>query len=116
MYRFSAQECIYRSSIFCYMQGCGVVIQAEMHNHLGRPDLVITYKGKIWVIEIKVAFEGQSAANKADEGMQQIVDRQYAKPYPNAVCLSLGIDDSQRQITAYRKDVPSTVSRAVSLP
>ena len=105
-YHFSALECIYRSSIFCYMQGCGVVIQAEMHNHLGRPDLVITYKGKIWVIEIKVAFEGQSAASKADEGMKQIIKQQYAKPYPNALCISLGIDDSQRQITVYRKKIP----------
>jgi hypothetical protein len=54
------------------------------------------------VIEIKVAYEGKSAEDKAKEAFRQIVDKNCAKPFPNATCIGLGIDDAQRQITAYR--------------
>jgi hypothetical protein len=94
------QEWLYRSSILSFLQGCGVVVAAEMHTNKGRPDLVVTYRGIVWVIEMKVAYEGQNAATKAEEAYRQIKDKNYASPYPNAVCLGLGIDDSKRQIEA----------------
>ena len=98
-YKFPAQEWLYRSVILSFLRGCGVVVDAELHTHLGRPDLVISYNRNIWVIEIKVAYKGQKPAEKAEEAFRQIIDKQYAKPYSNAVCLGLGIDDSLRQIT-----------------
>ena len=101
-YDMQPQEWLYRSSIFSFLHGCGVVVAAEMHTNTGRPDLVIAYKGNTWVIEIKVAYEGQSAEKKAEEAMKQIIDNQYAAPYPDAVCLGLGIDNDMRQITASR--------------
>ena len=99
-YTMQPQEWLYRASIFSFLHGCGVVVAAEMHTNKGRPDLVISYKGVMWVIEIKVAYEGQSAGQKADEAMRQIVDNHYAAPYPDAICLALGIDNETRQITA----------------
>jgi hypothetical protein len=74
-----------------------------MHTNKGRPDLVISYRGNVWVIEIKVAYEGESAEEKAEEAYRQIIEKNYATPYPNAVFLGLGIDDTARQITASRK-------------
>ena len=103
-YRFPAQEWLYRSIILSFLRGCGVVVDAELHTHLGRPDLVISHYGHTWVIEIKVAYEGQSAETKAEEALRQIIDNQYALPYPNAVCLGLGIDNAARQIIAWRVD------------
>jgi len=70
-----------------------------MHTNLGRADLVVSHKGKTWVIEIKVAYEGESPEKKAEEAFRQIIDKNYAKPYPDAVCIGLAIDDSLRQIT-----------------
>ena len=101
-YKFPAQEWLYRSTILSFLRGCGIVVDAEMHTHLGRPDLVVSFNSQIWVIEIKVAYEGQNATQKAEEAIRQIIDKQYAKPYLNASCIGLGIDDSLRQITAMR--------------
>ena len=61
-----------------------------------------THKCNTWVIEIKVAYEGQSAEQKADEVMRQIIGNHYAAPYHGAICLGLGIDNELRQITASR--------------
>jgi hypothetical protein len=101
-FRFPAQEWLYRSNILSFLRGCGIVVAAEMHTNKGRPDLVISWQGKTWVIEIKVAYEGDSAEKKAEEALKQITDQQYASPFPNAISLGLGIDNSKRQITAYR--------------
>ena len=101
-YGFPAQEWLYRSTILAFLRGCGVVVVAEMHTNSGRADLVVTHKGKTWIMEIKVAYEGESPAEKAEEALRQIIDKNYAKPYPNAFCIGLAIDDSQRQITEVR--------------
>jgi hypothetical protein len=101
-FTFPAQEWLYRSSIFTFMRGCGLVVQAEMHTNKGRADLVLNYKGQIWVIEIKVAYAGEGPAAKAEEACRQIAEKGYSKPYPNPVCVGLAIDDSARQITEYR--------------
>jgi hypothetical protein len=101
-FKFPAQEWLYRSVILSFLRGCGVVVDAELHAHLGRPDLVISHNGQFWVIEIKIAYQGQSPEKKAEEALRQIVDKQYAKPYPDAVCIGLGIDDSLRQIVSFQ--------------
>jgi hypothetical protein len=98
-YEFSTQEWLYRSTLIAFLRGCGVVVFPEIHTNLGRSDLVLFHKGKTWVIEIKVAYEGESPATKAEEALQQIIDKNYAKQYPDAICVGLAIDNAQRQIT-----------------
>jgi len=100
-YRIKPQEWLYRSTILAFLRGCGVAVVAEMHTNLGRADLVVSHKGRTWVIEIKVAYEGESPEEKAEEALRQIADKNYAKPYPDAICAGLAIDDSQRQIINY---------------
>jgi hypothetical protein len=73
-----------------------------MHTNKGRADLVLSYKGQHWVIEIKVAYAGESPAAKAEEAIRQVAEKGYSNPYPNAVCVGLAIDDGARQITEYR--------------
>jgi hypothetical protein len=101
-YNFPVHEWLYRSTILAFLRGCGVLVFGEMHTNKGRSDLVLSHKGKIWVIEIKVAYNGESPKLKAEEAYRQIVDKNYAKPYPDAVCIGLAIDDSLRQITDVR--------------
>ena len=98
-YKYPAHEWLYRSTIFAFLRGCGIVVFAEMHTNLGRADLVVSHKGKTWIIEMKVAYEGESPAQKAEEALQQILDKNYATPYPDAVCIGMAIDDALRQIT-----------------
>jgi hypothetical protein len=45
------------------------------------------------------AYEGESPAKKAEEALKQIIDKNYSRPYPDAVCVGMAIDDTVRQIT-----------------
>jgi hypothetical protein len=100
-YKFTVQEWLYRSVILAFLHGCGVVVFAEMHSNLGRSDLVVSHKGKTWVIEIKVAYQGDDPKKKAEEAMQQMIKKNYATSFPEAVGIGLAIDDTVRQITEY---------------
>ncbi|MDR1793713.1 MAG: PD-(D/E)XK nuclease domain-containing protein, partial [Bacteroidales bacterium] len=97
-YKFPAQEWLYRSTILSFLQGCGVVVEAELHTFKGRPDLVISYRDSTFIIEIKVAFKTDNVEAKLTEAATQIREKEYIKPYPNAICLAMVIDDTQRQI------------------
>jgi hypothetical protein len=100
--KITVQEWLYRSCIISFLRGCGVVTFAEVQSNIGRSDIILTHKGNIWVIEIKVAFDGQNPDKKAKEAIKQIKDNNYAKPYPGAICLGVAIDDTKRQITDWR--------------
>jgi hypothetical protein len=99
-YEFKPQEWLYRSTILAFLRGCGVVVTGEMHTNKGRSDIVILPKGKTWIIELKVAYKNQSPAQKAKEAMEQIIEKNYAKPYPGAFCVAMAVDDEKREITA----------------
>jgi uncharacterized protein YqkB len=101
----SVQEWLYRSVIIAFMRGCGIVTFAEVQSNVGRSDIVLTHKGHIWVIEIKVAFDGQSPERKAKEAIKQIKDNNYAKSYHNPFCLGVAIDDAKRQITEWKVEI-----------
>jgi hypothetical protein len=101
-YTFSPKEWFYRATVLTFFRGCGLVAIAEMHTNKGRADLVLNYKRQIWIIEIKVACKGESPAAKAEEAYRQIFEKNYAKPYPNAICIGMAIDDEKRQITEYQ--------------
>jgi hypothetical protein len=100
-FTFPAEEWLYRSTIFTFMRGCGLVVQAEMHTNRGRADLVLNYRGNIFIIELKVAYEGENPQTKAAEAYAQIFEKNYDKPFQNPVCIGLAVDDEKRQITAY---------------
>jgi hypothetical protein len=102
----TAREWLYRSTILAFMRGCGVVIFPEIHINLGRSDLVVLHKSVYWVIEIKVACEGNNPVTKAKQALKQIETKNYsstmltnhARPYPDAINVVLVIDDVKRQI------------------
>ena len=63
-YDMKPQEWLYRSNIMSFLRGCGVMVFAEMHTNKGRSYIVISHKGKTWLIELKVAYEGECPAKK----------------------------------------------------
>jgi hypothetical protein len=85
-YGFSTQEWMYRSTIFTFLRGANINVIAEMHTNKGRSDIIISHKGKTWVIEIKVAYKDQNAETKAKEALQQIIDNNYAEHFPDPIC------------------------------
>jgi hypothetical protein len=71
-----------------------------MHGSHGRSDLIASYAGSTYVIEIKVAYNDDSDALAA-EALAQINGNQYAAPYANAKKLGIAIDDKTRQVGAW---------------
>ena len=92
-----AQEWLYRSTILAFFRGCGVLVFGELHGNNGRADLLVSHKGKAWVIELKVAYNDDNA-EKVQEAMAQINEKQYADQFVNAKKVGIAIDDKSRQI------------------
>jgi len=92
-----AQEWLYRSTILAFLRGCGVLVFGELHSNKGRADLLVSHKGKAWIIEIKVAYNDDSV-DKAKEAMAQINEKQYADQFVTAKKVGIAIDDKLRQI------------------
>jgi len=92
-----AQEWLYRSTILAFLRGCGVLVFGELHSNKGRSDLLVSHKGKAWIIEIKVAYNDDSV-DKAKEAMTQINEKQYADQFVTAKKVGIAIDDKLRQI------------------
>jgi hypothetical protein len=95
-----AGEWLYRSSILTFMLGCGVLAFGEMHGSKGRSDLIVSYAGVTFVIEIKVARNDDCDALAA-EALKQLSGKQYAGPYANAKKIGMAIDDKTRQVGAW---------------
>jgi hypothetical protein len=95
-----AHEWLYRSTILAFLRGCGVLAFGEMHGSRGRSDLIVSYAGTTYIIELKVARNNDSDA-KAAEALSQLNGNQYAAPYANAKKLGIAIDDKARQVGAW---------------
>ncbi|MDR2563848.1 MAG: ATP-binding protein [Prevotellaceae bacterium] len=93
------REWLYRSTILAFLRGCGVATVAEMHTNLGRPDLVISFIGNTFVIELKVAYQPEDVPAKLAEAVEQMESKNYLAPYPDCVGIAMVIDDTKRQIT-----------------
>jgi hypothetical protein len=95
-YEMTAQEWLCRSCLLTFLRGCGVLVSGEVQSNKGRADLVIEYADKFFVIEVKMH------PHTAEEALQQIIENDYAKPYPNAKMLGLSIDGEKRQIAEWK--------------
>ncbi|MDR1133541.1 MAG: PD-(D/E)XK nuclease domain-containing protein [Synergistaceae bacterium] len=101
-YKFSPIEWLYRSTLLAYLRGLGVKVEAELHSGRGRADMVAAHKNRVWVMELKIARDGDDSSRLADRALAQIAEMGYAKRYSNAVMLGMAIDDAKRSITEYR--------------
>ena len=95
-YEMTAQEWLCRSCLFAFLRGCGVVVSAEVQSNKGRADLIILHKKNYFVIELKML------PGTAEQALQQIIDNNYAKPYPNATILGVAIDGEKRQVADFK--------------
>jgi hypothetical protein len=81
-----------------------VVVYAEMHTNKGRSDLILKHKNQVWVLELKVVYEGEDPHQKAVEALQQIKEKNYAAQYPNAICAGIVVEDNVKQINTWITD------------
>ncbi|GHS92665.1 ATPase AAA [Synergistales bacterium] len=99
-----AREWIYRSTLLSYIYGMGLDVEAEIHGSQGRPDMVVKFRGHIWVMELKMAKRYANADECALAALNQIKEKGYAKAFDEAMLLGLAIDDNEREITAIRAE------------
>jgi hypothetical protein len=95
-------EWLYRSTLLSYLYGSGLRVEAELHGHRGRADIVAEFREHTWIMELKMAKKGEDAGKLADAAIAQIIERGYAEPFDDAVLLGLAIDDERRSIMEYR--------------
>jgi hypothetical protein len=100
---FGGKEWLYRSSLLAYLRGAGFRVEGEVHSNKGKADIVVSFKEKIWVIEVKVAYKGENTASKAQEALAQIEEKNYAAKYPGAKKLGIAIEDEERKIMEWRE-------------
>ena len=102
------REWLYRSMLLSYLYGAGLDVDAETHTSRGRPDLVVRYRGKVWVVELKVARGAEAAKRAAADAIAQIQDRGYAEKFGTATLVGMAIDDEKRSIAVFehvRKEI-----------
>jgi hypothetical protein len=98
--RLKLSESFYRANLQSYLLGAGVKVVSELHNNLGRSDLIIDHSGRHYVIEIKVVEKSEEAEKAAEKAINQIIDRGYDAPYPDPILLGLAISEEERNIAA----------------
>jgi hypothetical protein len=100
-----AGEWLYRSVLLSYLYGMGLDVEAEPHTSRGRADILVKFRKRAWILELKVAKNGEYAGKSADACLAQILEKGYADPFDEAVLLGLAIDDKQRAITKYVAEI-----------
>ena len=64
--------------------------------------MVVEFRGRVWVMELKMARDGADAEKLAEEAISQIMEKGYADPFGEAVLLGLAIDVRRRRVAEYR--------------
>jgi hypothetical protein len=109
-------EWLYRSTLLSYLYGAELRVEAELHGHRGRADMVIQYRECAWVLEFKVTSKGENAAKFADAALTQIREMGYADSFEEAILLGLAIDGEVRSITEFRVEMKSKTTHFNNSP
>ena len=95
--RIGEYEGYYASVIYAYLQSLGFEIKGEDTTSLGRADLTMIMKDKIYIFEIKVDAE--------ESPIKQIKERQYYRKYANSgkdiYLVGISINSSERNIAGF---------------
>ena len=70
----------YVSLLYAFFQSVGLSLKAEESTSHGRSDLVVLHAGQVFILEFKMAVDGDMEKAK-DEAMVQIQDKRYAHKY-----------------------------------
>ena len=74
-------EAHYASMLYLCFRAVGADLQVEDSSSQGRADMVVFRGGKVFVLEFKMAKDGEAADSALDRAMTQMRDRGYAEKY-----------------------------------
>ena len=97
-------ESFFHAILFVLLWASRLTTRAENHSYKGRSDVEVEYRGKVYIIELKIAEGNDSCERAADEAIEQIRARGYADKYDPATVtlIGLAVDKSERQVRAFR--------------
>jgi hypothetical protein len=96
-------EFFYRALFLMLLRGAGVTAGGEIPTSLGRSDVVALFAERVVVLEFKLARSSGSIDRLRAEGLRQIAERGYARPF----------DETGRAVTAAVIVVNAETRRAV---
>ena len=74
-------EAHYAGMLYLCFRAVGADLQVEDSSSHGRADMVVFHGGKVFVLEFKMAKEGEAPESALDRAMKQMRDRSYADKY-----------------------------------
>ena len=75
------RELFYRSLFLMLLRGASITANGEVPTNLGRSDVLIQFPERVVVLEFKFSKDGTRMDGLRREGMDQIEEKGYAKPY-----------------------------------
>ena len=103
-------EAHYAGMLYLCFRAVGADLQVEDSSSHGRADMVVFHGGKVFVLEFKMAGEGEAADTVLDRAMEQMRDRGYADKYRargEAIHLVAAVfGREQRNLLGLRAEVP----------
>lgn len=100
------RESFYRALFLMLLRGAGVTAGGEICGSLGRSDVVALFSGRAVVLEFKLAPDAGAIPRSQEEGLKQIADKGYARPFDDAgravTAAVVVIDAATRQATCCR--------------
>jgi hypothetical protein len=94
--QYQETEAYYHSIILTLLWACELHIHAEEYTSQGISDLVLEYRGDIYVMELKTSY--------AKTALTQIKTRGYAEKYkaaPYLALIGIAIDTEKRNLREY---------------
>jgi hypothetical protein len=94
-------EYFYRSNLQTYLNGCAIPVKTDSPNNKGYADLVVNYKDKVYVFELKVVGPLSEAVIAAEKGLKQIREKGYgSESAVEPIRISLAVSTEIRNIAA----------------
>ena len=91
----NANESLYRSLFLMLLRGAGITAHGEVPTNLGRSDVLALFPGRVVVLEFKLARKKSEIDRLREEGLRQIEEKGYAKPYTGTL---MGTGDVEQRV------------------
>jgi hypothetical protein len=101
-YNYYIKEYFYRDLLCALLDGIGARISPEVHGIMKRTDIVLEWKQRNCVIEMKIANDGDNEETLLEQLASKMIKQRFNEPNDNPICLALVISDELGKITLYK--------------
>jgi hypothetical protein len=99
--RYYFNEFFFRCLLRSLLVLAGAKVSADVNGSEDRNDIVFEWNQQNWVIELKVAKEGDNAETELTNAVERIRSQRYAALSEDPICLAIVIDEKTRQVALY---------------